>query len=218
MAFQRLSGAFWGPGRPQEGTLGDFGRERVNQKMVWTALGAVLGPSWLLLGPFWVASQIIKSYSVFSILCAWFLVMFCPLLPCSLRARRRCEHAQILKFHCFLWVGSYVRLFRGNEQTNKTIEHPSQNTSRKCIRKRTQARYEKAAQIIHKSTKQLPNGTPQAPQSGPRSVWKLETLPAYLLVIWGAFSYSVCVRFPMLFRDVFCEGCSVFKLPRKRRT
>ena len=169
--------------------------------------GRLLGPSWGPLGCSWArfgsplpppgggpgslgevifgvfsevtprAPQIVKSYSCFSILCAWFLVMFCPLLPCSLRARRRCEHAQILKFHWFLWVGSYVRLFRGNEQTNKIIEHPSQNTSRKCIRKRTQARYEKAAQIIHKSAKNLPNGTPQAPQSGPRSVWKLETLP-----------------------------------------
>ena len=79
-------------------------------------------------------SQILKF---FSILCAWFFVMFCPLLPCSLRARRRCEHAQILNFQLFLWVGSYVRLFRGNEQTNKIIEHPSQHTSRKCIRKRT---------------------------------------------------------------------------------
>ena len=176
----------------------DFGWKRVSQQIIWTALVAILGPSWLLLGPFWVASptpgrrpgesrgshfevffrgnaesppnsQILKC---FSILCAWFLVMFCPLLPCSLRARRRCEHANILKSHWFLWVGSYVRLFRGNEQTNKIIEHPSQNTSRKCIRKRTQARYEKAAQIIHKSANNLPNGTPQAPQSGPRSVWK----------------------------------------------
>ena len=56
MALQRLPGASWGPGRRQEGTLVDFGRKRVSQQIVWTALGAILGPSWLLLGPFWVAS------------------------------------------------------------------------------------------------------------------------------------------------------------------
>ena len=56
MAFQRLPGASWGPGRRQEGTLGDLGRKRVRQKIVWTALGVVLGPSWPLLGPFWVGS------------------------------------------------------------------------------------------------------------------------------------------------------------------
>ena len=56
MALQRLPGASWGPGRRQEGTSVDFGRKRVSQQIVWTALGAILGPSWLLLGPFWVAS------------------------------------------------------------------------------------------------------------------------------------------------------------------
>ena len=56
MAFQRLPGASWGPGWRQEGTLVDFGRKRVSQQIVWTALGAVLGPSWRLLGPFWVTS------------------------------------------------------------------------------------------------------------------------------------------------------------------
>ena len=56
MALQRLPGASWGPGRRQEGTLVDFGRKRVSQRIVWTALGAVLGPSWRLLSPIWVTS------------------------------------------------------------------------------------------------------------------------------------------------------------------
>ena len=57
------------------------------------------------------APQIVKSYSFFSILCAWFFVMFCPLLPCSLRARRRCEHAQIFKFHWFCGSEAICALF-----------------------------------------------------------------------------------------------------------
>ena len=56
MALQRLPGASWGPGRRQEGTLVDFGRKRVSQRIVWPALGTVLGPSWRLLAPIWVAS------------------------------------------------------------------------------------------------------------------------------------------------------------------
>ena len=127
-----LLGARWASGgrrpadgRPTEGS--------------WSRLGAVLGPSWRLLGPFWPPPGEARGGSgrsflkvfwdvrrgsqksehvciVFLFLGVYFYAICCPLLPSLLRARRRREHGKILKINWFLWVASHLRLFRATRE------------------------------------------------------------------------------------------------------
>ena len=168
---------------------GRSGRKRGSWKIVRMGLGALWGPSWRVLGPFWVSSpppgggrggsgrsflevfgrsrprppKKLIFLSIFVFFGCVLLCFFCRLLPSLLRNRRRRAYGKKLKNHWFLWVASHMPLFRATPRGSKFQRARVANIDRKTAPKNTP---KGARKMIQKRPflrpKCLPKWTPEA--------------------------------------------------------